>query len=88
MGVRKQRVGTTTEVFCCSMRDNQRTDALWLRGDGFVERCQGFADGLGVKLGKQMIDSSQDPAEKKLKFWCIYMLILNGCDFDAGTNLG
>jgi len=64
MGVRKQRVGTTTEVFCCSMRDNQRTDALWLRGDGFVERCQGFADGLGVKLGKQMIDSSQDPAEK------------------------
>jgi len=25
------------------LRDNQRTDALWLRSDGFVERCQGFA---------------------------------------------
>ena len=27
-----------------------------------VERCQGFADGLGVELGDQMIDSGQDPA--------------------------
>ena len=27
------------------------------------ERCQGFADGLGVELGDQMIDSGQDPAE-------------------------
>lgn len=27
------------------------------------ERCQGFADGLGVDLGDQMIDSGQDPAE-------------------------
>lgn len=27
-----------------------------------VERCQGFADALGVDLGKQMIDSGQDPA--------------------------
>ena len=26
-----------------------------------VERCQGFADALGVKLGNQMIDSGQDP---------------------------
>ncbi len=26
-------------------------------------RCQGFADGLGVDLGDQMIDSGQDPAE-------------------------
>ncbi|MEZ7864884.1 MAG: substrate-binding domain-containing protein [Rhodospirillales bacterium] len=47
------------------MRDNQRTDALWLRGDDFVERCQGFADGLGVKLGKQMIDSNQELPEIK-----------------------
>ena len=30
-----------------------------------TERCQGFADGLGVDLGKQMIDSGQDPAEIK-----------------------
>ena len=27
-----------------------------------VERCQGFADALGVELGSQMIDSGQDPA--------------------------
>lgn len=27
-----------------------------------VERCQGFADALGVKLRGQMIDSGQDPA--------------------------
>ncbi len=26
-----------------------------------TERCQGFADGLGVELGGQMIDSGQDP---------------------------
>ena len=31
------------------------------------ERCQGFADGLGVDLGNQMIDSGQDPAEIKNK---------------------
>lgn len=30
-----------------------------------TERCQGFADGLGVDLGNQMIDSGQDPAEIK-----------------------
>jgi simple sugar transport system substrate-binding protein len=28
-----------------------------------VERCQGFADALGVELGDQMIDAGQDPAE-------------------------
>ena len=28
-----------------------------------VDRCQGFADGLGVDLGSQMIDSGQDPAD-------------------------
>ena len=32
-----------------------------------VERCQGYADALGVKLGRQMIDSGQDPAEIKNK---------------------
>ena len=30
-----------------------------------TERCQGFADGLGVELGNQMIDSGQDPSEIK-----------------------
>ena len=32
-----------------------------------VERCQGFADGLGVELGNQMIDSGTDPGEIKNK---------------------
>ncbi len=32
-----------------------------------VERCQGYADGIGVKLGKQMIDSGIDPGEVKNK---------------------
>ena len=32
-----------------------------------TERCQGFADGLGIELGKQMIDSGQDPSEIKNK---------------------
>jgi simple sugar transport system substrate-binding protein len=30
-----------------------------------VERCQGYSDALGVKLGSQMIDSGQDPSEIK-----------------------
>ncbi len=30
-------------------------------------RCQGFADGLGIELGNQMIDSGQDPGEIKNK---------------------
>jgi len=29
------------------------------------ERCQGFADGLGIDLGNQMIDAGQDPGEIK-----------------------
>lgn len=32
-----------------------------------VERCQGYADAVGVELGSQMIDSGQDPAEIKSK---------------------
>ena len=32
-----------------------------------TQRCQGFADGLGVNLGNQMIDSGQDPSEIKNK---------------------
>jgi len=32
-----------------------------------TERCQGFADGLGVPLGSQAIDSGQDPGEIKNK---------------------
>ncbi len=32
-----------------------------------IERCQGYADALGVDLGSQMIDSGTDPAEIKNK---------------------
>jgi len=32
-----------------------------------VQRCQGFADGLGVPLGSQMIDTGLDPSEVKNK---------------------
>ena len=32
-----------------------------------TERCKGFADGLGIDLGNQMIDSGQDPSEIKNK---------------------
>jgi simple sugar transport system substrate-binding protein len=32
-----------------------------------IERCQGYADALGVDLGSQMIDSGQDPTEIKNK---------------------
>ncbi len=32
-----------------------------------VQRCQGFADGLGVELGDSMLDSGTDPGEVKNK---------------------
>lgn len=32
-----------------------------------TQRCQGFADGLGIDLANQMIDSGQDPSEIKNK---------------------
>lgn len=32
-----------------------------------VERCRGFADGIGVELGSQMIDSGIDPSEVQNK---------------------
>jgi hypothetical protein len=35
------------------------------------ERCQGFADGLGVDLGESMIDSRQDPAGNQEPVWPI-----------------
>lgn len=39
----------------------------YINSPSSTERCQGFADGLGVELGNQMIDSGQDPAEVKNK---------------------
>jgi simple sugar transport system substrate-binding protein len=50
-----------------------------------TERCQGFADGLGIELGSQMIDSGQDPAEIKNKV--LAYLSANG-DTDAVLTLG
>ncbi|MGR3290611.1 MAG: sugar ABC transporter substrate-binding protein [Paracoccaceae bacterium] len=37
----------------------------YITNPGSTERCQGFADGLDIELGSQMIDSGQDPAEIK-----------------------
>jgi len=39
----------------------------YINSPSSTERCQGFADGLGIELGNQMIDSGQDPAEIKNK---------------------
>jgi simple sugar transport system substrate-binding protein len=50
-----------------------------------TERCQGFADGLGIDLGNQMIDSGQDPAEIQNRV----MAYLNANpDTDAVLTLG
>tara|TARA_R110002096_G_scaffold28480_23_gene86364 strand:+ start:3127 stop:4077 length:951 start_codon:yes stop_codon:yes gene_type:complete len=50
-----------------------------------TERCTGFADGLGIPLGNQMIDSGQDPAEIKNRV----MAYLNtNPDTDAVLTLG
>lgn len=50
-----------------------------------TERCQGFADGLGVDLGNQMIDSGQDPSEIQNRV----MAYLNtNPDTDAVLTLG
>ncbi|RMH48874.1 MAG: sugar ABC transporter substrate-binding protein [Alphaproteobacteria bacterium] len=50
-----------------------------------TERCQGFADGLGVPLGNQMIDSGQDPAEIKNK---VLAYLSANPDTDAILTLG
>ncbi len=35
----------------------------FITNNASVERCQGYADGLGVKLGDHMLDSGVDPTE-------------------------
>jgi simple sugar transport system substrate-binding protein len=50
-----------------------------------TERCQGFADGLGVDLGNQMIDSGQDPAEIKNR---VLAYLSANPDTDAVLTLG
>ncbi|MEM8630809.1 MAG: substrate-binding domain-containing protein, partial [Pseudomonadota bacterium] len=37
----------------------------YIESPSSTERCQGFADGIGIDLGSQMIDSGKDPAEVK-----------------------
>lgn len=50
-----------------------------------VERCQGFADGLGVDLGNSMLDSGADPAEIKNK---VLAYLSANPDTDAVLTLG
>ena len=50
-----------------------------------TERCQGFADGLGIELGNQMIDSGQDPSEIKNK---VMAYLSANPDTDAVLTLG
>ena len=50
-----------------------------------TERCQGFADGLGIELGGQAIDSGQDPAEIKNR---VLAYLAANPDTDAVLTLG
>ncbi|MBO6901669.1 MAG: sugar ABC transporter substrate-binding protein [Rhizobiaceae bacterium] len=50
-----------------------------------VERCQGFADGLGVELGSSMLDSGADPAEIKNR---VLAYLSANPDTDAVLALG
>jgi simple sugar transport system substrate-binding protein len=50
-----------------------------------VERCTGFADGLGVDLGNQMIDSGIDPSEVQNK---VAAYLSANPDTDAILTLG
>ncbi|SFC24445.1 monosaccharide ABC transporter substrate-binding protein, CUT2 family [Tropicimonas isoalkanivorans] len=50
-----------------------------------VDRCQGFADGLGVELGNSMLDSGADPAEIKNK---VLAYLSANPDTDAILTLG
>lgn len=50
-----------------------------------VARCQGFADGLGVELGEQMIDSGTDPREVSSK---VQAYLRNNPDTEAVLALG
>ncbi len=50
-----------------------------------TERCQGFADGLGIPLGSQMIDAGTDPAEIKNR---VLAYLSANPDTDAVLTLG
>ncbi|MCH2094944.1 MAG: sugar ABC transporter substrate-binding protein [Rhodobacteraceae bacterium] len=57
----------------------------YINSPSSTERCQGFADGLGVDLGNQMIDSGQDPAEVKNR---VLAYLNANPDTDAVLTLG
>jgi simple sugar transport system substrate-binding protein len=57
----------------------------YINSPSSTERCQGFADGLGVDLANQMIDSGQDPAEIKNK---VLAYLSANPDTDAVLTLG
>jgi simple sugar transport system substrate-binding protein len=57
----------------------------YINSPSSTERCQGFADGLGIELGNQMIDSGQDPAEIKNK---VLAYLSANPDTDAVLTLG
>jgi len=50
-----------------------------------TQRCQGFADGLGVDLANQMIDSGQDPSEIQNR---VMAYLNSNPDTDAVLTLG
>ncbi|MDO6668907.1 sugar ABC transporter substrate-binding protein [Paracoccus sp. 1_MG-2023] len=50
-----------------------------------AERCQGFADGLGVELGSSMLDSGADPSEIKNR---VQAYLSANPDTDAVLTLG
>jgi simple sugar transport system substrate-binding protein len=52
-GERARKMGATS--FLCVNH--------YITNPASVERCQGFAEGLGVELGNQMIDSGMDPSQ-------------------------
>jgi simple sugar transport system substrate-binding protein len=56
-GLRAKEAGATS--FLCVNH--------YITNPASVERCQGFADALGVELGGQMIDSGLDPSEVQNK---------------------
>ncbi|MDA7981681.1 MAG: sugar ABC transporter substrate-binding protein [Alphaproteobacteria bacterium] len=57
-GKRAKKEGNVTKFLCVNH---------FFTNPVSVDRCQGFADGLGVELGGQMIDSGTDPSEIKNK---------------------
>jgi simple sugar transport system substrate-binding protein len=59
LGAGKKAAATGAKNFLCVNH--------YITNPASVERCQGFAKGLGVDLGKQMIDAGTDPGEIQAK---------------------